>query len=289
LLYTSFMIDIIHYSLIKYNSINITVLEVIIIASAFVFTRLFLFASKMVFQRRAKRKGFDYLNHYHSIYLLYSYVVWLLYVYFSLSFIGINLTIFIASSAALFVGIGLGLQQTFNDFISGIIILFEGTLRVGDVVELDARVVKVEEINLRTSRVINRDEISVIIPNSKFVADNVINWTHGGEIPRFNVQVGVDYHSDPRTVERVLIETVKTHHDIVVDAKHRLFVRFLDFGESSLIFQVFFHSPNAFRIEVTKSDLRFMIFEAFKKEGIKIPYPQRDIHVYQKGDYNGNS
>jgi len=196
-----------------------------------------------------------------------------------LSFIGFDLTLFLAGSAALFVGIGFGLQQTFNDFVSGIIILFEGTIRVGDIVELDGRVVKVLEIKLRTSRVITRDDIVMIIPNHKIIEDSVVNWSHSIDLSRFSVIVNVAYTSDPRLVERILLDIADQHPDVIHNEEYKSLVRFKNFSESSLEFHLLFISTNAFRIEATKSELRYMIMDEFKKEGVKMPFPQRDIHI----------
>lgn len=273
------MIDIIDYTLLEYRGIKLNLRELLIVAVIFILTRVALYFVKMLFKRRARNKHVDYNSHYNSIYLLIKYVVWVVYTYSMLSFIGFDLTLFLAGSAALFVGIGFGLQQTFNDFVSGIIILLEGTIRVGDVVELDGRVVKVLEIKLRTTRVVTRDEIVMIIPNHNIISDSVTNWSHSLELSRFSVQVNVDYSTDPRLVERVLLRIASQHHDIVQDELYPSLVRLKNFADSYLEFHLYFVSANKFRIETTKSELRYMILDEFKKEGIKIPSPKLDVRI----------
>ena len=273
------MIEIIDYSLVQYHGISISIKDIIVIAIAFTVTRLGLFFVRKLYKRRARSKQVEYNLHYNSLYLMITYVVWVIFTYSMLSFIGFDLTLFLAGSAALFVGIGFGLQQTFNDFVSGIIILLEGTIRVGDIVELDGRVVKVLEIKLRTSRVITRDDIVMIIPNHKIIEDCVVNWSHSIDLSRFSVIVNVAYTSDPRLVERILLDIADQHPDIIHNDDYKSLVRFKNFSESSLEFHLLFISTNAFRIESTKSELRYMIMDEFKKEGVKMPFPQRDIHI----------
>jgi len=138
---------------------------------------------------------------------------------------------------------------------------------------------KVESINLRTSTLITRDDIEVIIPNSKFTSDNIINWTHNSLISRFHIKVGVAYGSDVRLVERILLAVTNNHKDIVLDPKPT--VHFIDFGDSSLDFKLFFYSERAFRIEAIKSELRFEIDKKFRENNVTIPFPQRDVHFFK--------
>jgi small-conductance mechanosensitive channel len=228
--------------------------------------------------RRKKRTDGRHL----SIIQLFKYFVWTLAVVFVLQVLGLNITFLIASSAALLVGVGIGLQNVFKDFISGIFLLFEGTIKVNDIVEVDGLVVKVKQISIRTSKVTSREEIDVIIPNHKFIENNVVNWTHSSLPTRFMIEVGVDYASDPRVVEKVLTDCASSHKDIINDENHKPNVRLKNFGNSSIDFQLFFYSHNLFRIESTKSQIRFMILESFRKNKINIPFPQHVIHYANK-------
>ena len=181
------------------------------------------------------------------------------------------------SSAALLVGVGLGLQQTFNDFFSGLIILLEGTVEVGDVVVVDQIVGRVKKIGLRTSMVTTRDNVVIIIPNSHLVVDNVVNWTHDSVVARFNVAVGVAYGSDLTLVKRLLLQAAEAHEQVLERPEPS--VMFVDFGNSSLDFHLYFFSKQFFRIETVKSDLRFRIDELFREHGVEIPFPQRDLWI----------
>jgi small-conductance mechanosensitive channel len=198
-----------------------------------------------------------------------------------LNSIGIKISALVTGSAALLVGVGLGLQQTFTDFISGIILLFEGKTKIGDILQIDNEVLRLENIGLRTTECLNRDGIVVFIPNSKIVTDKVINLTHKAKSIRFNINIGVSYDSDVSLVTQVLEESAKQHPH--VKRTENIEVRMIDFGESSLLFQLLFFSEEIFRIESVKSDIRKIINQKFIENNIKIPYPQVDIHLDEHG------
>jgi len=227
------------------------------------------------------RKGVD-LGRKQAIYLLIKYFTWIVVAVACLEMVGIHVTILIAGSAALLVGLGLGLQQIFQDLVSGIFILIEGTIKVNDVIELDGMVGKILHVNLRTSKVLTRDGIMIIVPNHKFIVEKITNWTHNSKSTRFKVEVGVAYGSDVDKVKSILLHCAETHHQIIteqVQGGHGPFVRFTDFGDSALKFELFFWTTDIFRVEYIKSDLRFAIDKQFRENGVTIPFPQRDVHI----------
>lgn len=264
-------------SLIETKDFDITVYEILVIL-LILFTTLFIIRIiRKVFRMREKRKEFDQ-GRSHAIQQILKYVLWIAAILISLETVGIKLTLLLAGSAALLVGLGLGLQLIFQDIMSGIAILFEGTLKVGDIVEIKDDIVgRVVEIGLRTSKIETRDNIIMVIPNSKFVTDIVINWSHMEKKTRFHVDVGVAYGSDVEKVTRVLLQCAGDQQNI--SASPQPFVRFTDFGDSSLDFQLYFWSTETFSVEFIKSELRYKIDAAFRQNGIHIPYPQRDIHI----------
>ena len=230
---------------------------------------------KQVLNRILRRREVDAGRQY-TISRLVEYVGFVLVVLLAIRVSNVaDLTSLWLGSAALLVGVGLGLQQTFNDFFSGLIILLEGTVEVGDVVVVDNIVGRVKKIGLRTSMVTTRDNVVIIIPNSHLVVDNVVNWTHDSVLARFQVGVGVAYGSDLSLVKKILLQAAD-EHDKVLDRPEPS-VMFLDFGNSSLDFQLHFFSKEFFRIEVVKSDIRFRIDERFREHGVEIPFPQRDL------------
>jgi small-conductance mechanosensitive channel len=183
----------------------------------------------------------------------------------------------LGGSAALLVGFGLGIQSLFSDFVSGIILLVDSSVKVNDIIDIDGLVCKVQEINLRTTTVLTRDDKYIIVPNTDLTRNQIINWTHSDLASRFEITVGVDYSSDVNLVMKILKESVDQQEGIL--RKPAPFVRFTDFADSSLNFSVFFWSEEVFRVENIKSEIRVRIFEMFAESKIKIPFPQRVLHI----------
>ncbi len=274
------MFELLNYELLRTNSLVITVGSILsvflVLAATYIALKLFSAMLRRSMRQRAVSEGRQ-----ASFLQLVSYFVWTFGLIVAVQSLGLNITFLVASSAALMVGIGLGLQNVFKDFISGIIILLDGTVKAEDVVEIGGWVVKVKEVSLRSSSVLTREDNIVIIPNHKFIEENVINWTHNATPSRFELNVGVDYASDIDQIEQVLLEVVGKRDDILYAPQYTPFIRLMNFGSSSLDFQVIFWSNNMFRIETTKSQIRFDIVRAFHKNGITIPFTQVVLHQAQ--------
>jgi small-conductance mechanosensitive channel len=260
------------YSL-SYSMILGAILIVVII-------KLLLYVVKLILRKRISRYPHN-KERLMSLYQLLKYFIYILGLLLVLEQLDIKLTLLLAGSAALLVGLGLGLQQTFNDFISGIIILAEGSLKKNDVVEVGGLIGKVHKINLRTSIIYTRDGINIIVPNHKFINENVINWSHNSRATRFRITVGVAYSSDEELVKEVLLDCLSREDAIIKDnpEAYAIYVRIVDFGNSSIDFEALFWSKEIFLIEQVKSNIRFSILKAFRDKGIVIPFPQRDIHI----------
>lgn len=272
-----FIQNILKYRIIEIAGNFLTVGNVALIVFIFFFS-WFLIRIITFFIRRRGGKTANEDGRFLSVIQLIKYGIWTLALVIGLQTLGVNVTFIVASSAALMVGLGFGLQNVFQDFIAGIILLIEGTIRVGDIVEVDGKVVRIKEIALRTCAVVTREDNILIIPNHMFIQNTVINWSHNLEPTRFVLKVGVSYSSDVRLVEKLLTACAESMAEIITAEKYRPFVRFTDFGDSSLQFELIFWSNNLFRIENTKSNLRFKIREEFESNGIIIPFPQMVVH-----------
>lgn len=268
--------EILEYKIIQIGDYSLILYHVLFVIIVFIITGLILWIAKKIIDKVVLKKDHE-VGKKHAIYQIIKYFVWVIAIAIALESIGIKLTILIAGSAALLVGLGLGLQSVFQDFISGVVILVESTIKVNDVVEVEGFVGRVKEIGLRTSKILTRDDIVTIIPNSKFTSDRVINWSHTNRKTRFNISVGVAYGSDVELVRKVLLECASKHTE--VENTPEPFVRFVDFGNSSLDFELYFWSMRNFIIESIKSDLRFLIDKKFRENKIQIPFPQRDLHI----------
>jgi len=272
--------NLLDYKLIETESFTFSLGAIFLVLIIFIATKILLFGLKRVFNRIFEKRGIDRGRRF-AMFKLVQYFVWVFAFVFILQAVGFQITILLAGSAALLVGLGLGLQQIFQDLVSGIFILIEGTIQRDDVIEIDGLIGKILTINLRTSTVLTRDGIMLIVPNHKFIVDNIINWSHSATATRFKVSVGVAYGSDVKKVADILLECTIQHETVLKtkeDNKYP-FVRFVDFGDSALLFEVYFWSKEIFPIENTKSDIRYLIDKRFREEGVTIPFPQRDLHI----------
>lgn len=241
-----------------------------------VITKVILLIIKKSIFRKRKLDKFNEGNIY-SLYQIIKYIVWVISIGIVLQTLGVQVSLLIAGSAALLVGVGLGLQQTFNDIISGVILLSERSIKISDVLEIDGNVLKIQEIGLRTSKGLNTDDVSIIIPNSLITTNKVINWSHQTEQNRFRIEVGVTYGSNVELVVRTLEESAKEHPE--VNNKRLIEARLVNFGNSSLDFQVLFYSSTIFGSDRMKSDIRRIINRKFIENNITIPFPQMDVHI----------
>jgi small-conductance mechanosensitive channel len=197
----------------------------------------------------------------------------------SLVSVNIPLAVFTFLGGALAIGIGFGAQHIINNFISGMILLFDRSVRVGDIVEVDGQGGRVTEIGMRNSRIRRFDGIDILVPNSQFLQQKVTNWTLSDLKMRYSVSIGVAYGSPTRETERVLIKAIETHPQVLKDPPPSIL--FEEFGDSALVFTGYFWmeliSNRDNRIAV--SEIRHAITELLEKAGIVISFPQRDVHL----------
>ncbi|MEZ4773920.1 MAG: mechanosensitive ion channel [Bacteroidia bacterium] len=267
------MKEFLNYTLLEIGNYHISVFSIIQIIIFFLIVFTFLRIIKKAVYRVKK---FDLAKKY-AIYNLFKYFTLVFSSVVAMQILGFNLSVLVASSAALLVGIGLGLQNLFSDFVSGIILLADNSVKVNDVIQVNGLVCRVQEINLRTTTVLTRDDKFIILPNTQLTGNQLINWTHSHLASRFEVKVGVDYGSDVSLVMRLLKEAAEAQMGVLREPAP--FVRFADFGESSLNFTVLFWVEEVFRVETIQSGVRVKIFELFKQNGVQIPFPQRVIHM----------
>ncbi len=261
------------------SKVKITISDILSIFLILTVTAITTISLKIFFTKQIEKKKLQQGTAV-AIFKLLSYVIWTIAIIISLQAIGFNLSIIIAGSAALLVGLGMGIQQLFNDFVSGIVLLTEQKIKVGDIVEVNGIIGKITDINYRTTIITTRDNIRIIVPNSKFTNNNVINWTLNEEISRFTVTVGVAYGSDVNLVMSLLKQIALEHPK--VRNQPEPYVLFEEFADSSLNFTLYFFTDKIIEVEQIKSDLRVKINEAFTKHNISIPFPQHDVHLFSE-------
>lgn len=192
--------------------------------------------------------------------------------------VGINLTTLNVLAGAIGIGVGFGLQNIASNFISGLIILFERPVKVGDRIEVNNVNGRVMAIGARSTRIKTNDNITIIVPNSKFIEENVVNWSFENNIVRFRVPVGVAYDSDLRLVKRVLMDVADENEDVLQEPQSA--VRLIKFNDSSIDFELWVWTKAKLqRKGVFISDLNFAIWEKFRANDIEIPFPQADLNL----------
>jgi small-conductance mechanosensitive channel len=268
--------NILDYVIFTVGDYSLKVSMIVKILLIIIITRLLLYVIKRMLFRRTEVDEHEKGN-IQAIYQIIRYIVWIITFGLVLETMGIKVTLLLAGSAALLVGIGLGLQQTFNDVISGIILLTERSIKINDVLEIDGNVVKIQTIGIRTSKGLNTDDISIIIPNSLITTSKVINWSHQNDKTRFRIDVGVAYGSNVDDVIRILEESAFEHPDVY--DRELTQGRLMGFGSSSLDFQLLFFSKNTFGIGSVKSDIRRIIVKKFDENNIVIAFPQLDVYI----------
>lgn len=268
------MKNFLDYVIISVGKIHITVSHIVVIVATIVVTRLIIWGLSKFFARYSKRKHIE-IGRQHSLFQIIKYIIYFLAFIFIVNSLHIDSAGLLVGSGALLVGVGIGLQQTFNDVFSGIILLLEGSVKVHDKLLVENLICQVNRIGLRTTKVTTIDSISIIIPNSYLVTNKVINWTHNKRPSRFHIDVGVAYSSDIDLVEKVLLDSLTSQAGVMSTPPPS--VQLVNYGDSSVDFQLFFYSKEYFKIELIKSDIRKKVFKRLGKEGIEIPFPQRDL------------
>lgn len=192
--------------------------------------------------------------------------------------VGIDLTALNILAGAVGIGIGFGLQNIANNFMSGLIILFERPIKIGDRIEIGKVSGDVIHIGARSTSVLTNDNITIIIPNSKFISENVINWSRYDRKVRFKIPVSVAYDSDVQLVEKLLLEVADENPDVLKTPAPG--VRFLEFGDSGLRFELRAWSSSLLhRQGKLISSINFGIYDKFKRHNIEIPFPQQEIRI----------
>ena len=246
-------IELLEYKFTIGSSISFSPKSILIVILVFVLT----FFSLKLFRKIINRTlSSDAKIKFRSIFSFFNYFVYSIVILMTFQNIGINLTAVFAASAALLVGVGLALQTFIQDIISGVFIIVDQSVHVNDIIEVDGQIGKVENIKLRTTRAVTRENKVLIITK---------------EI----VEIGVSYKSDVKQVTDILLGIANSHKSVLTNPKPT--VIFNDFGDSALIFQLYFALDSSFASNIVKSDLRYEIFEEFNRQNIDIPFPQRTL------------
>lgn len=212
-----------------------------------------------------------------AILRLIHYLIMAIVIYQVINMIGLDLKGLAFIAGVLSLGIGFGLQNITSNFVSGLIMMFERPVRVGDLISVGDMEGVIKDIRIRSTTISTPDNISVIIPNSDFVSGQVVNWTLGDPKIRIHIPVGVAYGSDVQLVTKLLMEIAKEHPDVLEEPAPEVW--FNGFGDSSLNFELLVWIPSPTIRKRVVSDINYAIEAAFREHGVEIPFPQQDVYV----------
>jgi small-conductance mechanosensitive channel len=266
------------FELLSFSSTSLTLSKVV---SLITFFLVLLYSTskirKLIVTRILARTSWD-IGVRQAIGSITRYILVTLGLFIMLQSIGIDLSTITVIVGALGVGLGFGLQTVTDNFVSGLIILLERPIKVGDRVQVGNIDGDVTNISIRATTVLTNDNIAIIVPNSQFVSSTVINWSHADNRMRFKIKVGVSYKSDPEIVNQALLEAASEHEGVLKDPQAE--VIFDTFGDNSLNFWLWvWTSSHISRPSRFRSEMNFLIHKKLKKYNIEIPFPQRDIHL----------
>jgi len=269
--------EIVQFKLFTLNQTPVTIMSIVIFFAIFIFLLLLSgYVTRLLRSRLLPRFHLEQSIIYNISRVFY-YTFLVLSVAFSFQFIGIDFSGLLVVFGFLSVGIGFGLQNITSNFISGLILLFERPIKIGDRVTVGATEGDVIEIKMRSTVIRSLANISIIVPNSEFVSAQVVNWSHGDKRVRVDIKVGVSYRSDLDTVLRSLREVAEEHENVLKDPEP--FVRLMEFGDSSwnMLLGAWIQDPGDYY--KVRSELNCAIVRKFRETEVEIPFPQRDLHI----------
>lgn len=275
------------------NGFSISFMDILVIIIIFTISRFIINLFRVYIDNRFKDNP-DFDEGTKFVYVqLAKYIIYTFAFVLSLQVVTTNLSVLLGGSAALLVGLGFGVQDMFRDMMAGLLLLFEGTIKVGDIIRVPSPsagepiVARVLKINVRTTKIETRDGNTLIIPNSLLTQNEVENWSFGSDLTRFHIHVNVAYGSDTELVKDLLKQAALAHPE--VKKTKPVLVRLMDFGDDGLAMQLSFWADQTWQVELHKSDIRFEIDRLFRQHNINIPFPQRTLHFPKKVDVTTNS
>jgi small-conductance mechanosensitive channel len=265
------------YELISIDTFSLSVYNILLAFGLMFLTRILLNVFQLYMNRNFANKEWIDEGKKFTIFQLVRYAAYTIVIIMIVRSTGVQMSLLLTSAAALFVGVGLGLQTIFADLLSGFIMLFDGSVKVGDVLEFNEEPVQVQRINIRYTLVERLDESLELIPNSKLTTSVLRSRSNSGRLTRYGIKVSVAYGSDLNLVRDLLVKSCKDHKHVSHTRKPRVFLD--KFGDNGLELTLYFWMTKDMLSVRTKSEIRFEIDRLFRENGVTIPFPQRDLHI----------
>ncbi|MBC9811660.1 mechanosensitive ion channel [Crocinitomicaceae bacterium CZZ-1] len=271
------------YKIIETKNFQLSFSHIIVVVAVFYLAKLAVRLFQLIITRRLrKRKDYDAGLEY--VYVQFSkYVIYIIAIMIASKILFSNISGLLTGSLGILVGVGLGLQDVFRDFIAGIVLLVERNLMVGDIIELpdqdgqEMLVAKVVAIGVRTSKIETREGNILILPNTQLTQNRIENWSHGSLLSRFSIEVPVAYGADTELVTRLLKQAAFSHTK--VSKTSEVMVRLSEFQQNNLKFELLFWADQSWQINNFRSEIRMEIDRLFRQYKINMPYPQLDLHI----------
>ncbi len=271
------------YKIIEAKNFQLSFSHIIVVVGVFYLAKLAVRLFQLIItQRLRKRKDYDAGLEY--VYVQFSkYVIYIIAIIIASKILFSNISGLLTGSLGILVGVGLGLQDVFRDFIAGIVLLVERNLMVGDIIELpdqdgqEMLVAKVVKIGVRTSKIETREGNVLILPNTQLTQNRIENWSHGSLLSRFSIEVPIAYGADTELVTRLLKQAALSHTK--VSKTSEVIVRLSDFQQNNLKFELLFWADQSWQINNFRSEIRMEIDRLFREYKINMPYPQLDLHI----------
>lgn len=271
------------YQIIDSKNLKLSFSHIILVVFAFYMAKLAVRLAQLIITQRLRRRK-DYDAGLEYVYVQFSkYVIYIITIIFASKILFSDISGLLTGSLGILVGVGLGLQDVFKDFIAGIVLLGERSLMVGDIIEIqdtegkDMLIAKVVKIGVRTSKIETREGNILILPNTQLTQNRIENWSHGSLLSRFTVTVPVAYGADVTLVERLLKQAALSHPK--VNKSSEVVVRLSEFEQSFMKFELLFWADQSWQINNYRSEIRMEIDRLFREYKVNMPYPQLDIHI----------
>jgi small-conductance mechanosensitive channel len=274
--------DILEFRIFSVDDFNISVYNILLLVILFFVARLISTIFRLFIQRNLSQKGWIDEGKQFTIITFSQYLIYFIFTIIAVRSLGVNLTALLVSLSALMVGIGLALQRFFGDIIGGFILLFEGTIKVNDIIEINKMFIKVIEINLRATKVQDRDGNIFIIPNSKITNESVNNLSHNSNSTRISISFYVSHQNDLLKVKHLLNEAAMDHR--MVDQLQNADILFEGMNEFGIQLALQFYTSHVWDIQQIKSDIRYSAYEKFRKENIMVPFEKDKIISLTKNE-----
>lgn len=269
------------FELIKTKTYSLNVEDIIHVVILFIIAKVLLFFIRKFILRISLRKNLHESDVY-PIYTLIKYLLWILACILMLQALNVNVSVLLAGSAGLLVGVGLGLQDTIKNMTAGIILLMGSRLKIGDYIGTNGVEGKLVAIHLSVSEIETLQGYFIFVPNSKIISDNMTNWSYNKTPNRYSITIGVAYESDLKLVKKLLQDCLDNMKDIARGEGYEPIVTLDDFADSAIVFKLSFCITDHIRNKAKAAELREIIADCFAEHHISIPFPQQDVHIYNQ-------